>query len=116
MIPHHPDPTFGCHRYSGRKDKDGYGRLGNELAHRVAWERVHGPVPEGQFLDHLCRRRDCIRLAHLEIVDRRENERRKRWRYRVKRERCAAGHDLRRFGMVTPEGGKVCRVCNKEAR
>ncbi|MEX5713458.1 HNH endonuclease signature motif containing protein [Parafrankia sp. FMc6] len=49
-------------------------------AHRWAWEKVNGPIPEGFELDHVwtrgCKRRDCIRLSHLQVVTHRENVRR----------------------------------------
>ena len=106
------DPVYGCELWQGKLDKDGYGRDGRRQAHVVAYERAYGPLEEGKFLDHLCRRRHCAALAHLEPVDRRENERRKRWRYRVRRKVCSEGHDLARCGRVTPEGGKVCRICS----
>src|SRR5664280_1482186 len=60
--------------------KDGYvrqtvgGRKG--LAHRVAYEQVHGEIEEGLEIDHLCGQRNCLRIDHLEAVDRRENLRR----------------------------------------
>lgn len=107
---------YGCIRHQGKKDKDGYGRVGKRLAHWVAWEEHSGPVPEGMTIDHLCRRRDCVSPAHLEAVTQGENNRRKSWRYRVKRKRCINGHDLKRFGMTTPEAGRVCRLCNDMER
>ena len=46
------------------------------LAHRWFYEQVHGPVPTGYQLDHLCRNRACVNPAHLEVVTRRTNARR----------------------------------------
>src|SRR5262245_38540844 len=109
------DLVFGCEIALGRRDRDGYVLRGRDRAHRLAWERVHGPVPDGMELDHVCRRRDCIALHHLELVTRSENEKRKSWRYRMCREACANGHELRTTAIVTPEGGRVCRSCNREA-
>lgn len=34
---------------------------------------------------------------------------------RARRTTCPKGHDLKLHGVVTPEGGKVCRQCNREA-
>lgn len=42
----------------------------------LQWETVHGPVPDGLELDHLCRQRDCVNPAHLEPVTHAENMRR----------------------------------------
>jgi hypothetical protein len=37
-------------------------------AHRMMWEQVHGPVPDGLELDHLCRNPSCVNPEHLEPV------------------------------------------------
>jgi len=110
------DPIFGCELATGRLDRDGYAFHGKTRAHIVAWIAAHGPIAPGLELDHLCRRRACCALHHLELVNRGENERRKNWRHRARRSTCAAGHDLRSSGVVTPEGGRVCRACNLAAR
>lgn len=107
------DRLYGCWLWTGRRDRDGYGRLpGGRLAHVAAYEAARGPVPAKLTLDHLCRRRHCCRPEHLEPVSRSEQERRKRWRYRVRLTHCPRGHSLA-TSLRTPEGGRVCRVCSK---
>lgn len=55
----------------------GYGRMNIEgrsrVAHRVGYELLVGPIPEGLQLDHLCRVRRCVNPEHLEPVTPREN-------------------------------------------
>lgn len=34
-------------------------------AHRVSWEMVYGPVPDGLWVLHRCDNRPCVRLNHL---------------------------------------------------
>ena len=109
------DKVFGCELSTSRLDHDGYAYHGRDRAHRVAWIVVHGAIPNGMELDHLCRRRNCIALPHLELVTRSENELRKSWKYRARRKTCPAGHDLTINRVVTPEGGIVCRRCNRDA-
>lgn len=53
---------------------DGYFRrdIGNQtyvMNHRLFWEYVHGKIPEGYEIDHLCRNRACCNLAHLQCID-----------------------------------------------
>lgn len=38
--------------------------------HRIAYELLVGPIPDGMELDHLCMVRNCVNPAHLEPVDR----------------------------------------------
>lgn len=108
------DPIYGCMLATGRRDRDGYAFHGRTRAHIAAWTAAYGKPADGLELDHLCRRRHCVALRHLELVDRSENERRKSARYRIMRKRCPAGHDLDRNRIVTPEQGIVCRRCIKE--
>ena len=50
----------------------GYYRPGGKApmvpAHRVAYELLIGPIPDGLQLDHLCRVRACVNPDHLEAV------------------------------------------------
>ncbi len=66
----------GCLRWAGVM-RGGYGRfwLGsrNVSAHRWAWEREYGPVPEGLEINHLCRNKWCVNADHLEAVTRQAN-------------------------------------------
>lgn len=110
------DPVFGCVIASGRLDRDGYAFHGKTRAHIHAWLEAGKAIPEGMELDHLCRRRNCKALHHLELVTRSENEMRKNLRYIARITKCPQGHDLSLHGIRTPEGGKVCRQCNREAQ
>lgn len=71
-----------CWPWTGAKLQHGYGHLkvGESYppAHRVAYELLVGPIPEGLQIDHLCRVRDCVNPAHLEPVTNAENGRRGR--------------------------------------
>lgn len=59
----------GCWAWSGGTDKDGYGFLrfrGRRVkAHRLAWELLHGPIPQGMFVLHRCDNPPCVRPDHL---------------------------------------------------
>lgn len=97
----------------------GYGRmhLGSRTlqAHRVFYERVHGPIPDGLQLDHLCRNRACINPEHLEPVTPSENGKRGlRGQLRTPPTHCKAGHPYTPANTrVTPKGALKCRACHR---
>lgn len=111
----------GCWEWQGvAPNNKGYthvrlpGLKNRKLAHRICWERAHGPVPSGLVLDHLCRNRACCNPAHLEIVTNRENVLRGEGPPAVmaRRTHCQfcgmelAGNNLRVSG-----NGRQCRYC-----
>lgn len=111
------DTTFGCHIWTGALDKDGYGvtSFRGKRAHQAAWERANGPVPDGLVIEHRCSRRRCCFVPHLELVTQSENLYRRAWKRRVREQKCPNGHDMR-LCAVTPEKGRLCRVCQLGAR
>lgn len=42
-------------------------------AHRWAWEKVHGSIPEGMVMDHMCWNPACVRVEHLRLVTQGQN-------------------------------------------
>ncbi len=60
------DPVTGCWIWTGAVNKDGYGTsTGNVMAHREAYERFHGPIPENMCVCHRCDTPLCVNPAHL---------------------------------------------------
>lgn len=62
----------GCTIWTGATDRTGYGSLrvnGRYVrAHRYAWERERGPIPDGMVLDHTCWNRTCCNVEHLRVA------------------------------------------------
>jgi hypothetical protein len=69
--------TDACWLWTGAISTEGYGRITwdyrNTGAHRVSYQELVGPIPDGLMLDHLCRVRHCVNPAHLEPVTNAEN-------------------------------------------
>lgn len=60
-----------------RATRHGYGCISIDgqmkQVHRVVWELVNGPIPDGMTIDHLCRVKACVNPEHLEVVTQAEN-------------------------------------------
>lgn len=69
-----------CWAWQRSKSEMGYGTavIGSRRypAHRVMYERLRGPIPDGLELDHLCRSPSCVNPDHMEAVTHTENVRR----------------------------------------
>lgn len=82
-IPEYRPDLGPCWIWQGSTVGDGYGNIGTggkfgprARAHRVSYELIKGPIPDGLTLDHLCRVRACCNPDHLEPVTLEENKRR----------------------------------------
>lgn len=80
LVFHPPsDLPTGCITYEGVRDRQGYGKLkvpgsrNSRLAHRMCYELIRGPIPDGMELDHLCSNQPCVNPGHLEPVTHLEN-------------------------------------------
>lgn len=121
------DPHF-CWPWTGCiLERTGYGLIGSGgnnsrslLAHRVVYELLVGPIPEGMHLDHTCHSNDlvcrggptcvhrrCVNPAHLEPVDPPENGRRVP---AARRNFCPQGHRASR----SSKGDKYCKRCEAD--
>lgn len=121
-------PTDDCVRYTGSLYRDGYGQARNQRAHRVAYELMVGPIPDGLVIDHVCHNRDltcdggrpcphraCVNPAHLEAVTYSENNRRGAIGRRTE---CKNGHpfdETNTYIRPNTGGQRACRACNRAA-
>lgn len=72
-----PPDANGCARWRGAHNDGGYGKYHGAGAHRTAYAVLVGPIPAGLTIDHVrargCRWRDCMNVAHMEVVTNRVN-------------------------------------------
>ena len=109
--------TETCWLWTGALKSGGYGQFFAEkyaLAHRVAYELVVGPIPEGLTLDHLCRVHNCVNPAHLEPVTNGENLRRGMGPTGIhaRATHCPKGHEYTVENTYrNKKGWRTCRAC-----
>lgn len=64
----------GCWIHTNATGSHGYAQYGRAgLAHRVAWELTHGPIPDGAMVLHRCNVKRCVNPSHLYLGTHREN-------------------------------------------
>ena len=113
------EPTGFCWLWTGYANSDGYGRIGSGgragtngpplLVHRVAYELLVEPIPEGMALDHLCRVQLCVNPDHLEVVTSAENTR----RHFALRSACKRGHPMTDDNTYSPPSRPQARYCRE---
>lgn len=63
------DDVTGCWISTGPSTGNGYRRTSGKPAHKDAYERLYGEVPEGFECHHLCHNRECVNAAeHIVIL------------------------------------------------
>lgn len=114
--------SYDCMNWPWSKT-NGYGCVRNEngtrCVHKLAFERVRGPVENGLELDHLCRNRACFCPAHLEPVTKMENFRRglrpqvfAAWHERQRNKtHCVHGHLYTESTVKITTGKRCCLLC-----
>jgi hypothetical protein len=84
-------------------------------AHRLAYVLLVGSIAPGQQIDHLCRNRLCVNIAHLEQVDARTNTSRSNARSAATLQAqdaagtCSRGHEW-------IQGSTQCQDCSRASQ
>lgn len=84
--------------------------------HRLSWELLNGPIPNGLVIDHLCRNRACVRPSHMEVVTQEVNKARgvSPPARNAKKTHCLNGHPLSGDNLMSwgkARGHRYCRTC-----
>lgn len=70
--------TDGCWLWTGHVTPEGYGRFSRQRRlvgpHRLSYEMVHGPIPDGMQVDHhhTCPK-NCVNPDHLRLATQKQN-------------------------------------------
>lgn len=98
-------------------------------AHRVAWIKAHGEIPQGMVVDHIChneavqrgeckggvtcKHRACVNIEHLRLVSYSENI--LAGTHNIdNRSHCPQGHPfIKENIMIRKNGKRECAECNR---
>jgi hypothetical protein len=115
----------GCWEWVGAHDHSGYAQVSAKggrttvKVHRLMYELLVGPIPEGMQIDHLCRNRGCVRPDHLEPVSHAENVRRgDAGKHHAAKDSCPNGHpydDVNTYRRPDRRNRRECRICRNAA-
>lgn len=108
----------GCWLWLGPVNVEGYGTAisdgRRQGAHRLVYELLVGPIPEGRQLDHLCRVRRCVNPEHLDPVSQRENILRGHGSpaLNARKTHCVNGHEFTDANTGRKRNGnRYCKTC-----
>jgi len=114
----------GCLEWTGVTNRGGYGRIWFNgkivMAHRLAWELVNGPIPEGMLIRHLvCDNPPCCNVDHLRPGTQVENladmvAKDRHGRYNSVKTHCPQHHEYTEANTyLSPQGRRTCRTCKR---
>lgn len=86
------------------------------LIHRLVYEEMVGPIPDGLQIDHLCRNTTCVNPEHLEPVTPQVNQHRGTGAgaQALRTGKCKHGHSLADAYVYEGSTSRHCRTCHFE--
>lgn len=110
-VPEHAPRLGPCLIHRGADNGKGYvqftynGR--GDYAHRYAWERAHGPIPDDLTVDHLCEVKRCVNVEHFTLATRVDNY----LRTQLAKLSCPNGHEYEPGTFRIRRGARECLIC-----
>jgi HNH endonuclease len=109
-----------CWIWTRGTTREGYALLSvrnrTYVVHRLMYEILIGPIPEGLTLDHMCERPSCVNPFHCELSTMRENILRGNGPPAVnaRKTHCKNEHPLSGENLyLHPDGRRECRICRR---
>ncbi len=107
-----------CWNWTGKLDKDGYGRFRLPdrwvLAHRFAYEYFKCSIGD-LVIHHLCHNKKCVNPDHLEPMTIGDNNRQADHMIGVnlRKTHCVRGHEFSKSNTRIYKNSRCCRACDR---
>lgn len=115
-----------CFEWTGARTAPGWHgvmlfRGTRQVAHRIAWQLMRGPIPDGLNVLHSCDNAGCVRIEHLFLGTQADNMRDaaakgRLWTQRTELTHCKRGHLFTEETTIHVHGRRRCRTCHNESR
>lgn len=109
-----------CWNWTGTLNNRGYGAVSwgernPKQVHRLIYELLIGPIPDGKELHHKCKNRRCCNPEHLELISREEHLKLEPFTNGyADKTHCIRGHLFDEENTYRYKGHRQCKACKFE--